>query len=98
MARKGLILSAASIVAMGGWASAASAQGNDGTQPTQTAQGTPAPGTAQDQASDQDTIVVTGIRASLATAQRIKRTSDAVVDSIVAQDIGKLPDNTVSDA
>ncbi len=95
MASKGLILSAASIVALGGWASAASAQNTDGTQ---TAQATPAPGTAQDQASDQDTIVVTGIRGSLATAQRIKRTSDAVVDSIVAQDIGKLPDNTVSDA
>jgi iron complex outermembrane receptor protein len=53
------------------------------------------PGDATDQSGE---IVVTGIRASLATAQRIKRNSDAVVDSIVAEDIGKLPDNTVSDA
>ncbi|WP_253718046.1 TonB-dependent receptor [Sphingomonas sp. AP4-R1] len=36
------------------------------------------------------------MRASLNTAQQIKRTSDQIVDSIQAQDIGKLPDaNTV---
>lgn len=43
-------------------------------------------------------IVVTGVRGSLASAQRIKQNAITVVDSIVAQDIGKLPDNTVSDA
>ena len=43
-------------------------------------------------------IVVTGIRASLASAQDRKAAASAVVDSIVAEDIGKLPDNTVSDA
>jgi TonB-dependent receptor len=41
---------------------------------------------------DQD-IVVTGYRASLGSAQAIKRNSDAILDAIVAQDIGKLPDN-----
>jgi TonB-dependent receptor len=46
----------------------------------------------------EDDIVVTGVRASLQGAQDIKRNSDSVVDSIVAEDIGKLPDNTVSDA
>ena len=43
-------------------------------------------------------IIVTGVRASLQGAQAIKRNSTQVVDSIVAEDIGKLPDNTVSDA
>jgi TonB-dependent receptor len=43
-------------------------------------------------------IVVTGIRASLGSAQDRKEAASAVVDSIVAEDIGKLPDNTVSDA
>jgi len=43
-------------------------------------------------------IVVTGVRASLASAQSIKRNASQIVDSIVAEDIGKLPDNTVSDA
>ena len=44
-----------------------------------------------------DTIVVTGIRRSLATAQNIKRNSEQIVDAIVAEDIGKLPDIAVSD-
>lgn len=43
-------------------------------------------------------IVVTGIRRSLAEAASIKRNSDQVVDSIVAQDIGKFPDPTVAAA
>lgn len=45
-----------------------------------------------------DDIVVVGVRGSLASAQAIKRNSVQIVDSIVAEDIGKLPDNTVSDA
>jgi TonB-dependent receptor len=58
------------------------------------------PAWAQDaQPVEQDgEIVVTGIRGSLAGAQDIKREAVAVVDSIVAEDIGKLPDNAVSDA
>ena len=43
-------------------------------------------------------IVVSGVRASLQSAQSIKRSAPQIVDSIVAEDIGKLPDNTVSDA
>jgi len=57
-------------------------------------------GTAPDAgspAADAD-IVVTGVRGSLASAQAIKRNATQIVDSIVAEDIGKLPDNTVSDA
>jgi len=42
--------------------------------------------------------VVTTLRASLATAQEIKQNAPEFVDSIVAQDVGKLPDNTVADA
>ena len=43
-------------------------------------------------------VVVTGLRASLISAQEIKQNSVQLVDSIVAEDIGKLPDNTVADA
>ncbi|WP_180142485.1 TonB-dependent receptor [Sphingomonas sp. R-74633] len=39
-------------------------------------------------------IVVQGYRASLATADAIKKDSDDIVDSLVAEDIGKLPDST----
>jgi TonB-dependent receptor len=43
-------------------------------------------------------IVVTGYRASLGSAQEIKRSSDAIVDAIVSEDIGKLPDNNAAEA
>ena len=43
-------------------------------------------------------VVVTGVQASLITAQEIKENSLEMVDSVVAQDIGKFPDNTVADA
>jgi hypothetical protein len=42
-------------------------------------------------------IVVTGLRASLESAQNVKRLAPQVVDAIVASDIGKLPDLAVSD-
>lgn len=48
-------------------------------------------------AADED-IVVTGIRASLRSAQARKRDAAQIVDSIVAQDIGKLPDVNVAEA
>ena len=54
--------------------------------------------TATDPGAQTSDIIVTGVRASLAGAQSIKRNATQVVDSIVAEDIGKLPDNTVSDA
>ena len=47
--------------------------------------------------SDTDVIVVTGLRRSLQSAQNIKRNSEQIVDAIVAEDIGKLPDIAVSD-
>lgn len=54
-----------------------------------------APAFAQDA---METVVVTGIRASLQSAQAIKQNSDQVVDSITAVDIGALPDNSVAEA
>ena len=54
------------------------------------------PAIAQD--TNIETVVVTGIRASLESAQAIKQNSDQVVDSITAVDIGALPDSTVAQA
>jgi iron complex outermembrane recepter protein len=45
-----------------------------------------------------ETVVVTGVRASVKSAEDIKKNSDQLVDSIVSQDIGKLPDNNVIEA
>ena len=42
--------------------------------------------------------MVKGLRASLITAEEIKKNSVQLVDSVVSEDIGKLPDNTVADA
>jgi TonB-dependent receptor len=56
-----------------------------------------APAFAQEAADDEE-IVVTGVRASLRSAQEVKRNSDYVIDSVVAEDVGKLPDNNVADA
>ena len=47
---------------------------------------------------DIEVIVVSGIRGSLNKALNIKRQSFQVVDAIVAEDIGKFPDNNVVEA
>jgi len=67
--------------------------------PAQPAQNSDAPQSpaAANGASDANAIVVTGLRRSLQSARNIKRNSPQVVDAIVAEDIGKLPDITVSD-
>lgn len=56
--------------------------------------GAPAAAPQEDAGATTDDIVVTGYRQSLETAQAIKKESDQIVDSIVAEDIGKLPDST----
>jgi TonB-dependent receptor len=43
-------------------------------------------------------VVVTGFAGSLRSAQAIKENADVVVDSITAEDIGALPDNSVTEA
>ncbi|MFZ9395175.1 MAG: TonB-dependent receptor, partial [Erythrobacter sp.] len=47
---------------------------------------------------EQNAIVVTGYRASLESAQNIKRDADTFVDAITAEDIGALPDRSVAEA
>jgi len=42
-------------------------------------------------------VVVTGQRAALNSAQALKRDADEIVDSIVADDIGKLPDRSITE-
>ncbi|HEX8553923.1 MAG TPA: TonB-dependent receptor [Sphingomonas sp.] len=56
---------------------------------------TPPSATPDDTSAD---IVVTGIRSSLANSQNIKRNADTVVDAITAEDIGALPDRSVTEA
>lgn len=55
-------------------------------------------GDDSEEAVVQEQIVITGIRASMAKAVDIKRNKIQVTESIVAEDIGKFPDNNVIEA
>ncbi|MBP2161629.1 MULTISPECIES: TonB-dependent receptor [Asticcacaulis] len=55
----------------------------------------PAPAAAP---ADDEIVVVKGVRASMAKAVNVKRRSTQIVDSVIAEDIGKLPDNNVVEA
>lgn len=56
---------------------------------------TPVPADNQPQ---EDDIVVTGVRASIIQGLENKRESTQVIESVVAEDVGKLPDNNVIEA
>lgn len=53
---------------------------------------------AAEQAAELDKVEVRGLRASLMSAQAIKQGSMQIVDAIVAEDIGKFPDNNLVEA
>jgi iron complex outermembrane recepter protein len=53
---------------------------------------------ASTRSNELEEIVVTGVRESLAAGLENKREATQVIESIVAEDIGKLPDNNVIDA
>ncbi len=62
-----------------------------------------APAMAQAQAAPKDAdvveeVVVTGQRASIQSAQKIKQNAEQLVDSITSTDIGALPDRSVTEA
>jgi iron complex outermembrane recepter protein len=88
--RRGLLFGASALAL--GWGAPSLAQTADAPQQESDA--------AQDdgQAAADSEIVVTGLRAALASAQSIKMNSDQFVDSITAIDIGKLPDVNVAEA
>jgi TonB-dependent receptor len=92
-----LLVSTSVLVAAGASPAFGKAQPVPPPDPNATAQQNPAqPSTNADAPAD-NAIVVTGLRRSLQSARNIKRNSDQVIDAIVAEDIGKLPDITVSD-
>lgn len=99
-----LAFSSVSTLALALSATAAAAQVATPVDPTVEAQESPADpeaGSVQTddavQTAEGDVIVVTGLRRSLQSAQNVKRNSEQIVDAIVAEDIGKLPDVAVSD-
>ncbi len=41
--------------------------------------------------------MVNGLRGSMESAAALKKNSDSIIDVVVAQDIGKLPDDTAAE-
>jgi iron complex outermembrane receptor protein len=56
-----------------------------------------ASGVAQAQQATQ-TITVTGIRGAIESAISVKKNSDSIIESINAEDIGKLPDTSIAES
>lgn len=48
--------------------------------------------------AEDDTVVVTGFRRSLESAVRTKKDQEQIVESVTAEDIGKLPDNSIGES
>lgn len=83
---RSVMLAAASSIAM------AMAMG-----PVAIAQEAPDETAAADEEAD-DTIVVTGFRQSLQSAQDLKENAETFLDAITAEDIGALPDRSVAES
>src|SRR4051794_4699943 len=60
--------------------------------------GNPPTQTASPQATDLDTVTVTGIRGSLQSSMNLKRDASGIIDGIVAEDIGKFPDTNLAES
>jgi iron complex outermembrane receptor protein len=80
-------------LAVTGAASAATAAQPAPAQPAGGNSASPSP-----TADQGNTIVVTGFRASLQNAVNKKKRSDQIVESVSAEDIGKLPDASIGEA
>jgi len=52
----------------------------------------------EEQEKDDNVIVVTGFRAALESAVSEKRNSDLILESVTAEDIGKLPDDSIGES
>ena len=91
MALKPFAFSTASVLAL---SLAGVAHAQDAAPAAAPAAGAPA---ATDDASAED-IIVTGVRASIVGTLNVRKNSVQIVDSVVAEDVGKLPDNNVVEA
>jgi len=92
---RSVLFTASSVVALLGAQSATAQQTtSDGPAAAAPDAGTPP---VQNGTDEQD-IVVTGVRGAQQKAINVKREASQIVDSIAAEDIGKLPDVTIADS
>ena len=64
----------------------------------QQAASAPASATTTPATPELQTVVVSGLRNSLGSSMNLKRSSDGIVDGIVAADIGKFPDTNLAES
>jgi iron complex outermembrane receptor protein len=96
--RRWTLLGGAAVFAVAlGAATPAWAQDVPDTEETSEA-ATPAEGTEADVAGTEQDIVVTGFRASLENAVNEKKQQDQIIESVSAEDIGKLPDASIAES
>jgi len=101
-----LALAVASILASGASMVAVAADANPAapaavpTKPDADAQQTPdqTPKPGEDDTAALGEIKVTGVRASIERAISVKQNSNEIVEAISAEDIGKLPDNSIAES
>ena len=94
-----MLLVATPAVAQDTGTTAASTQPADTDSKPATKTGTKAAApTSEKDADDKGVIVVTGFRASLQSAVNQKKKQDQVIESVSAEDIGKLPDNSIGES
>lgn len=65
--------------------------------PAEETQASEQPAATEAESNDAE-IVVTGFRASLQSAVNTKKRQDQIVESVSAEDIGKLPDNSIAES
>ena len=53
---------------------------------------------AQQQSANLNSVTVTGIRKGIEDAISVKKNSDSIVEAVSAEDIGKLPDNSIAES
>ena len=95
---RGTLRGGASLFAVGSLLASAAAFAQDNPATSEIDDETDPSTTVEDGGATENEIIVSGIRASLANSQDIKRDSDTVVDAITAEDIGALPDRSVTEA
>ena len=94
---KGVSAGALGIALVGVFAPAAAlAQGTQPETPEQTDEGQPVGD--PDDAENENLIIVSGFREALASSVAEKRNSDLILESVTAEDIGKLPDDSIGES
>ncbi|GAA3902654.1 TonB-dependent receptor [Sphingomonas limnosediminicola] len=91
------LLVGASVIALAA-PQAAAAQSTPAQDDTTAAANSPAPNTAPVTSDPKDSIVITGIRASLRQSMDIKKNAIGVVDAISAEEMGKFPDTNLAES